>query len=1587
MTTKFGLHVNQGSRNGYGDVAGAIPAVVIAVGEGGALVEAKDKSGGRTITIYRDQTVFHDAPNGIDQMDPDKARQTAINLWPRLKVVYDQNPADYYQVTNETGGDNRVSLANIFAFEEKLMELAERDGYKLAVASPAGGSPGDWQIWVDLFVPHIRRAAQGQHIYSRHAYGGVVDPSGSGLLTTLAGVPADGNAGRPFREATYLRQQGIFTPMIITEAGQKAGYEFLGATTTMADFARYDQLCQQHDNIWGFCAWTYGKYQNFPANIQDASAQMADYLRQTGGAQRPTYPVPALRTEPPDDPTTDTRNPAGFKFTHRPCNVDTISQAYNANPDNYVGFGLTGHDGLDFGARHGSPIFAVADGTVERVSTVGGYGNAVYLRHSDGYRTAYAHLKEASVSVGQRVGGGDQIGLCGNTGNVRPVPTAANPFNGTHLHLTLFKDGATARGETAQPRDIIDPTPFWRAFLQAESPPPPTATFERTFIRFNSSVDLNNVQPGQQFTATWTVKNTGSEPWLGSFRFVYVDQIAPATANDTRSRFGARGDTLFRLTGRRRVNPGETISLSRQFTAPTQAGWYASHWKLSTNNNVLFGNPLWIRLAVTTSIAPPPPPPPPGNFQAGMNVNPDAHALDIDRLRGLTWVRLVYKASSKRRTVDDAFNQQYRGILQAYTNAGINCLLVLNQETEWGNGPWSNGNWAGYANTFATSVKRVAQLCAGFGNQVAYQIWNEQDTLSGDSAIAVAEDNFALVLKAGAEAIRQADPDATIVMGGLNSGPERAVGYAKKVRDKLGGLPVDALAYHPYGRFVNFDPFYNQQFGRLGDAFAVFKRELPNLPVWITELGIANNTPIGSEHYEKIARYMREVFNEIADNHRDHVPVLIWFAWSDRMRNAGITEENGSLKAHIGAAFQEMVARGQGADAAMPMEDMALESLAPASADSEFVGFSTTLTNHKAVPAGSTFTYKWQFKNTGGTTWTDDYRLVYAPDEANSDPMLGQTSFVLTDVMTPAPAGVGDTVTITLNFTAPDLFGRTYRSRWELQDPAGNTFGFFYAEITVIPGSTVGTSVQRSDMTFVADETIDDDTRIPEGTAFVKQWRVRNTGVRHWGDGFRLVYVEGDLTMAKGVVAHVIPPAGRNEEVVLSVPMLAPPVRDGQPTTFSSLWRLQDDRGNFFGQSIWVRIVATPTSNPASLGRFNDPAGWYSQLDPRWRNQQIGHGRQTIGAWGCLLTCYAMMLHSYGLQLTPAELNQRLQQIGRDGFIGANVQFVAPVRLLPGLQQGGNMRSRNTPELDFTDRPNNPIGRIDAALAEGHTVLAQVDRTPNDAYAHASTDQHWVILVSRSGDDYLMLDPAVPADQVATQPLTLLRKYGKVIPSRPAEENLKDAIKSALIYRFPDRQRFRLGVDISHHQGRIDWDAMKAKGVSFAYMKATEGTTFTDSQFARNWAEAGRVGIERGAYHYFHNDMDAVAQANHFANTIEQGELPPVGDFEDNSSVANLPDKIKAFLDQLESRTGETPAIYTRASWWNPNVGATTWANDYKVWLAMYPGRNDGTPPTSNIMPAVPFGWSDWWMWQWTDSAAGASYGVQSRTIDLDWMQ
>ncbi|WP_426514867.1 GH25 family lysozyme [Dactylosporangium sp. McL0621] len=148
------------------------------------------------------------------------------------------------------------------------------------------------------------------------------------------------------------------------------------------------------------------------------------------------------------------------------------------------------------------------------------------------------------------------------------------------------------------------------------------------------------------------------------------------------------------------------------------------------------------------------------------------------------------------------------------------------------------------------------------------------------------------------------------------------------------------------------------------------------------------------------------------------------------------------------------------------------------------------------------------------------------------------------------------------------------------------------------------------------------------------------------------------------------------------------------------------------------------------------------------------------------------------------------------------------------------------------------------------------------------------------------------------------------------------------------------GRDVSSHDhngGRtVDWPAWRAAGEEFGFVKATEGTTYTNPYFSGDYRAAKSAGMYVGAYHFARPDLgDPVGQANHFADqmqwTRDGRTLPPFLDAEwpyDKGipdcyglSQAAMRSWISSFLSQVESRIGTTPMIYTNVNWWNPCTG------------------------------------------------------------------
>lgn len=190
------------------------------------------------------------------------------------------------------------------------------------------------------------------------------------------------------------------------------------------------------------------------------------------------------------------------------------------------------------------------------------------------------------------------------------------------------------------------------------------------------------------------------------------------------------------------------------------------------------------------------------------------------------------------------------------------------------------------------------------------------------------------------------------------------------------------------------------------------------------------------------------------------------------------------------------------------------------------------------------------------------------------------------------------------------------------------------------------------------------------------------------------------------------------------------------------------------------------------------------------------------------------------------------------------------------------------------------------------------------------------------------------------------------------------------------------GIDVSHYQGTITWKSVKAAGIQFAYIKATEGTTYKDPNFNANYLHAYNNKVIRGAYHFARPNLSSgSAQATYFAGhggawSRDNLTLPGMLDLEGGcygKSRASMQSWILDFYTTYKAKTGRDVVIYTSPSWWNSCTGG--WS-----------GMSARSPLmdahwTTAASPTIPNGFPYWTIWQYTDN--GRVSGI-SGAVDRD---
>lgn len=198
------------------------------------------------------------------------------------------------------------------------------------------------------------------------------------------------------------------------------------------------------------------------------------------------------------------------------------------------------------------------------------------------------------------------------------------------------------------------------------------------------------------------------------------------------------------------------------------------------------------------------------------------------------------------------------------------------------------------------------------------------------------------------------------------------------------------------------------------------------------------------------------------------------------------------------------------------------------------------------------------------------------------------------------------------------------------------------------------------------------------------------------------------------------------------------------------------------------------------------------------------------------------------------------------------------------------------------------------------------------------------------------------------------------------------------------------GVDVSNYQGTVDWLQVSGAGYTFAFAKASEGTTFTDVTYALNRSGTSGIGMRLGAYHFARpagsnaaqQTASGIAQADHFVDVAQPkgGDLPPVVDLETTGGLKppGLVTWTQAFLDEVQARTGLSALIYASPAFWRNSLSDTSAfaLAGHRLWVAHW------TQAATPLVPASDWGGDGWAFWQWSDCQSVA--GIKTRCVDAD---
>jgi GH25 family lysozyme M1 (1,4-beta-N-acetylmuramidase) len=230
---------------------------------------------------------------------------------------------------------------------------------------------------------------------------------------------------------------------------------------------------------------------------------------------------------------------------------------------------------------------------------------------------------------------------------------------------------------------------------------------------------------------------------------------------------------------------------------------------------------------------------------------------------------------------------------------------------------------------------------------------------------------------------------------------------------------------------------------------------------------------------------------------------------------------------------------------------------------------------------------------------------------------------------------------------------------------------------------------------------------------------------------------------------------------------------------------------------------------------------------------------------------------------------------------------------------------------------------------------------------------------------------AAPAGPATPKPVKLTHPaadhMGSTIPAHETTQHVTlKQVTPALPATVP-------GMDVSGYQGNVNWPTAYGNGARFAYVKATESTSYTNPYFTQQYNGSYNAGMIRGAYHFaVPNNSGGATQADYFVAhgggwSGDGKTLPPMLDIEYNPygatcyglSQASMVSWIKAFSDEVHAKTGRWVTIYTTNDWWTSCTGNQ---GDFSSTNPLFVARYASSAGT------LPYKWGVYTFWQFADS-------------------